>query len=73
MTVGAVTDEMSTREKNTIPKLRADLETYTTSALDIAERLSELKPSRSLSMIRTKLDEAILWGFALDENANEAP
>lgn len=41
--------------------LRLDLEAALITAADAAEALAKLASSRSLSMIRTKLDEAQMW------------
>lgn len=54
-------DDAAEWDVDEVAKLRADLVTYLTSSTDIAERLSKVAPSRELSLVRTKLEEAGMW------------
>jgi len=42
-------------------ELLLDLEVWLQGSLDIAERLAEIRRSRPLSLVATKVEEALLW------------
>ena len=48
---------------------RLDLEHFITSALDALEGLAVTRPSRELSLVRTKLEEAEMWFGKATEGA----
>lgn len=55
-------------------QLRTDLEAFLLGAFDVAEQLSTLVPSRSLSLVETKLEEAWHWLSNLGpDGADENP
>ena len=48
-------------EPDTTPDLLTDLYTWITSTIDICDTIHAATPSRELSLVKTKLDEAEMW------------
>lgn len=48
-----------------------ELQGWVIGAIDLADAISKEKPSRSLSMVKTKLEEAELWLTRLSDNGEE--
>jgi hypothetical protein len=55
----------------TADELRLDLYSWIISALDIAEALSKQEPSRELSIVTTKLEEAEMWLLKLEREEGQ--
>jgi hypothetical protein len=68
VTIDAAADEPT---EPTADELRLDLYSWIISALDIAEALSKQEPSRELSIVKTKLEEAEMWLLKLEREEGQ--